>query len=113
MFDYTKPARTKGRKRTARFLGKINNDEYPLAFALYNSAGNEMVEMYSLNGEYISDESVNLDLENIPEKHVYYLNVYENGISCLNESRKRADFDAGEKRIACIRVEFENGQFDE
>lgn len=57
-------------------------------------------------------------LENVPKKHVRYLNVYktpDGEITWLKESRARADAVAVavNGRIACVRVEFEEGQYDD
>jgi len=49
------------------------------------------------------------DLVEVKEKKVAYLNVYPD----YHRSRSIADGYAAENRIACVRVEYEEGQFDE
>ena len=54
-----------------------------------------------------------------PAPIVYYINMYPNqhllvSYSCqCHKSREGADEMAGDSRIACIRIEFEEGQYDE
>ena len=111
MFDPNKPAETKGGYK-ARFLGRINNDAHPLVFSIDNGT-NEAVETYTEDGFYNYDKYKHAyDLKNIPEKHVYYLNVYGDLSCTLFELKEEAD-KRNYNRIACIRIEFEDGQFDE
>lgn len=114
MFDYTKPARTK-EGREARFIGKIENKTYPLVFAVKDFDGIEVADTYTLDGGYNHTGIKTCDdLENIPEKHVRYINVYSlDNTFVVKRTREEADEDADEDRTACIRVEFEDGQFDE
>ena len=48
-----------------------------------------------------------------PVKIVQYFNVYDRGLTYSYRTRGDADFAAGEGRKACLRVEYEKGQFDE
>ena len=115
-FDHTKPARTNDGLE-ARFLGKIKDEKYPLAYAVAGVYGQEEVIIYTLDGKYSTGKVSELDLENIPEKHVYYLNVEtSDGVKLTGEfykSSTEASDEASEFRTECIRVEFEDGQFDE
>lgn len=45
-------------------------------------------------------------LVNVPEKHVRWVNIYPSA----QETREGADAQAHTDRIACIRVEFEEGE---
>lgn len=47
------------------------------------------------------------DLIEVKPKHVRWVNFYE---GCHHPSREIADRNAGSARIACIRVEFEEGE---
>lgn len=50
-------------------------------------------------------------LINRPEKHVLWLNVYKDGCcSDVHNTRKDADKKASYNRIACVRIEFEEGE---
>lgn len=61
------------------------------------------------------DTAVNaVKAHNVPEKRVFYVNVYpeqRNNIS--HPSRDQADKYASPRRTACIRVEYEEGRFDD
>ena len=68
------------------------------------------------------DDHLAIDLSNLPEfqpvkKYVKYLNVYRDGsndvIFAEHETKEIADNQARSERIACIRVEFEEGRFDD
>ena len=50
-----------------------------------------------------------------PVKHVMYVNIYPGSpaICAGNATRKDADLFAGATRIACVRVEFTEGQYDD
>ncbi len=69
------------------------------------------------DGSYheIRGESHDFDLVEVKEKKVMYVNVYEDGSICGYESQNGAWKDRQQKngRISCIRVEYEEGQFDE
>lgn len=45
-------------------------------------------------------------------KIVKWLNIYSDTAIIGYNTRKEADSMAGAQRIACVRVEFEDGQFD-
>lgn len=48
-----------------------------------------------------------------PKRGVGYLNIYNSLISRLHETRQEADRFADKERLACIRVEWTEGQFDD
>jgi hypothetical protein len=48
-----------------------------------------------------------------PVKHVLYFNVYQHGIDTYHTSREQADIHIETGRLACIRIEYTEGQFDE
>ncbi len=50
----------------------------------------------------------------VPKKHVGYFNVYSSGIELIgSKTRAEADHNAYAKgRVACVRVEAEEGRFD-
>ena len=53
------------------------------------------------------------DIIPAPRKHTRYLNVYSNGTAVVHGCRQEADEVAGFDRVACIRVEYTEGQFDD
>ena len=51
---------------------------------------------------------------NVPEKRVVWLNMYPDGMSnFMHQSLDQANKHGNPKREACVRVEYEIGQFDE
>ena len=125
MIDITKPLRVKGcsalgvRVVDSAFVAR--QEFVPLTLVVITERdGVDRVAVFGADGiecdltGMIAKEPVTL--ENVPEKHVRYLNVYTYGdgeIPRLKESRARADAVAGNGRIACVRVEFEEGQYDD
>lgn len=125
MIDFTKPLRVKGcsalgvRVVDSAFVAR--QEFVPLALVVITERdGVDRVAVFGADGiecdltGMIAKEPVTL--ENVPEKHVRYFNVYARGycgVSRLKESRAEADAVAGNGRIACVRVEFEEGQYDD
>lgn len=68
-------------------------------------------------GLYIgTSEPDDFDLVEVKEKKVMYVNVYSDDNCCyMHESKEKADLEKDYQRIrvSCIRVEYEEGQFDE
>ena len=124
MIDFTKPLRVNGRialgVRVVVSAFVARQEFVPLALVVITERdGVDRVAVFGADGiecdltGMIAKEPVTL--ENVPEKHVRYFNVYiydDGEISRLKESRARADAVAGNGRIACVRVEFEEGQYD-
>jgi len=50
---------------SARFLGKINNDSFPLVFAVNDreTKGQEAIESYTVTGKYFSKVNEDSDLD--------------------------------------------------
>lgn len=111
MLDLTKPVQTiKGTPieiLTTRLmgsysvLGKTQSGNY----YLWKRDGSCLPDGYALED----------DLENVPEKREVWLNVYNKDIICLNRSRKEADNNKSEGRVARIKVILKHieGRFDE
>lgn len=72
---------------------------------------------WTLDGLYLEksyNQLSDFDLINPPQKEVRYVNVYPpDEFSRTYFTRQDADTLANNKRIACIRIEFTPGQFDE
>ena len=124
MIDFTKPLRVKGCSALGvRVVGSalVARQEFvPLALVVITERdGVDRVAVFGADGiecdltGMIAKEPVTL--ENVPVKHVRYFNVYTYGDGEISrqESRARADAVAGKGRIACVRVEFEEGQYDD
>lgn len=110
--DWDKPLQTKN-GRPARLLGTLAGTapyDYRHAVAVTNRAGNrESILMYTDDGLHPDDNNC---LVNVPQKRVKWVNCYPFGDlgDCVHESREAADRNAHRSRIACIRIEFEEGE---
>ena len=107
-FDPTKPV-----KGNDNQLAEIiyTSDEFLVALI----GGRRVPIKFDLDGKSMEPKYEYLSLINIPEKHVRYINIYDDHESALYESRKNADNGKAkfQDRIACIRIEYEDGQFDD
>jgi len=50
------------------------------------------------------------DIVNVPEKHVRWANIYPGTFANTYQTQEEADNGAASYRIACIRIEFEEGE---
>lgn len=120
--DWDKPIQTRD-GRQARLLGMRNHPKYPrvVAAPAYGGDGFENVDVYTEDGEvYAGGQPHACDIINAPQRHVRWLNVFRlqpdtlDGLMlCWYSSRELADkwgVEGGSHRIACIRVEFEEGE---
>lgn len=115
-FDPTKPVRTRN-GRAVRILctdAQLAGDS--IVALVENEPTNqhrsvEFMHSYRADGRYVGGTQHNLDLVNVPQRHVRYINVYRASSGYL--SRDIADANASDARIACLRLDFEEGQFDD
>lgn len=110
--DWTKPIETMNGFPARVIATDIKGDRSILVAAL-NVAGNENVYWLDSKGRgFLYREP---SVRNVPPAPVVrYFNFYSDGaIGNDQESRKEADDNAGPDRIACVRVEFTEGQFDD
>lgn len=73
----------------------------------------ETIQVFITDWRPICDPSFsgNLWLYRVaPMKIVMYVNIYPDG---PHESRQAADLRASSSRIACVRIEYHEGQYDE
>lgn len=113
--DWNKPVQTKdGRK--VRVLCTDSKGYFPIVGLVVSEDGeSEDVVYWPLTGELAGrpDHDYQLDLINVPEKHEIWVNVYADNMRRVHGSRQQADGEASRQfaqRIACIRVEFEEGE---
>ena len=108
-FDPTKPVRTRAgaaarilctdaRGTSGNILALVDRGEYEAAYWFYQ------------DGRYLRGAPHSLDLINIPERHVRWANVTSHGTAYLYESEWAADSHRSPNCIACIRLEFEEGE---
>ena len=111
--DWIKPVQTRdGRKVRVLCIDKAG-ERSVVGLVVHETAGETIYAWYA-SGNYMSNTH-NLDLINVPEKRVAWVNMYpdKNALGVPCKSRDEADKDAAHDREACVRVEYEVGQFDE
>jgi len=117
MFDPTKPVQARNGRKAEILKHDINNDVYKIAAVVTDRDGTQELESYDINGYYNPERGESIsDLINIPEKIVRYVNMNKNErgiVGAAYETKRRADNNSTSYRIACIRIEFEDGQFDD
>lgn len=78
--------------------------------------GNNIADNWQAGGNYwrkctIGQLDQSKDLINVPEKRVVWVNIYEQPLAiAAHGSRGTADKSASVGRIACVRVEFTEGE---
>jgi len=87
---------------------------YPVVALVGSPEDVEYVMTYSSDGFWQHRTSDCSDLVPVPQKHVWWINFYNNRTDfVVHFSKEEADAYASKGRTACVRVEFEEGQFDE
>ena len=112
--DWDKPIQTKD-GRPARLLGMRNHPKFPRVIAVpaYGGDGFERVDTCTEDGRICGVIGPHFsDIVNAPQRHVRWVNMYADvsSITGLYTSREAADKGAFGQRIACLRIEFEEGQ---
>ena len=98
-----------GTERRARYLGPIQHDGYPHAFAVFNCSNDE--ELWVVSDDGRSPKYGTITNAPAPKrKFVRWVNMYEHTATVFTyETKEIADRDASKHRTACIRVEFKEG----
>ena len=113
MLDLTKPVQTRD-GRAARIIATDRESAYYPVVALVERKGisqKETLATLTIDGREVKGVSGPNDLINIPEKHVRWVNLYpDSNTSRDHQSRKSADDRAGPRRIACLKLEFTEGE---
>jgi hypothetical protein len=114
LLDLTKPLQTKA-QRPVRILSTEGKEPYPIVGYIGDSP---RPTAWTQEGKCHNDAPV-ANLENVPPaRHVGYVNVYQDGQAQgykLKRTREEADQIASPlvNRIACVRIEYTEGQFDD
>ena len=116
--DWNKPVQTRDGSEVNIYTtsAKAGNKKYPVRGEVLKKSGFWSFESWTPEGEWSACAAdSDLDLVNVPEKHVRYFNMYPDSGKFVQprSSRDEADAKAAAGRIACVRVEFEEGQFDD
>ena len=91
---------------------------YPVLAIVTDSDGSELVVCYTLQGKFAArDESEHdLDIINVPKKREMWMNVYpiryenQQPEVYFHPTKEDADRTAGNDRVACIRIEYAEGE---
>lgn len=120
MFDLNKPVQTN--KPTdwvdVEIIKTDLKGKYSIIAVVTHTNGDQSVETFTSNGKYLEgNEDSGYDLINVPEKHVRYINfsvlsgeVYLDG---MFEDSITALENRSVNTCARVRVEFQEGKFDE
>ena len=92
----------------------VKNEKYPVLALIPEGAGELSITFTEDGFRWEGREKDILDLVPVPKKHVWWINFYNNRTDfVVHFSKEEADAYASKGRTACVRVEFEEGQFDE
>lgn len=114
-FDWTQEFQETMDGTKVRILCRDVKDKYSIVGICQIDDGTETVMSWFANGCFFEDgRPSDYDLRPLPpKKHVRWVNFDADGTSCVFASKEDADDNAYYDRIACIRVEYNDGQFDE
>lgn len=108
MLDFTKPIQTLDGRKVTIFTTQAVGD-FPIVGQIEDSNG---VFTWSASGKFDPyDEAPEYDLVNVKTKNVAWLNIYsDHGGSFRYASKEEADKHASNTRIACVKIEYEEGE---
>lgn len=112
LIDFTKPIRTRD-GRAVEILTTKGRGRYPI---IGNVEGDDVTISWKMDGSaYHSDMPASTDLINVPQKYKVWANCYRSsnlhGATLrTHSSRESADVYKGHGRVACIQIEFAEGQ---
>lgn len=106
--DLTKPLQTRQGEKAELVYDGISGD-YPLAVVVHLKGGETDLRTYTREGIHVLDEDSMSNLMNVPEKHTFWMNIYEDRQERYS-SRDQADFFAGDGCIACVEVTYTEGK---
>lgn len=114
-FNPKKPVGFRHAPEQVRIVATDLKADRPIVIAITGSSGQEGVAFRHADGRIYSDIESPYDLVNVPKKHEVWINFYDDDgdgdyDSYSYSSRAIADESADSNRIACIRVEFTEGE---
>ena len=107
--DLTKPLQTR-RGEHAELVYDGPTGDFPLVVVVHFDDGTRDLRTYKRNGVLYNDENSSANLRNVPQRGECWVNIYPDGIPRAHRTRELADKYAGPNRIACVRVEYEEGE---
>jgi hypothetical protein len=114
-FDPKEPVQFRNAPEQVRIIATDLKDDRPIVIAV-TVAGKETVGHRHADGRVQSDRDNVYDIVNVPKKYEVWINFYDDvgdprGYDSYSySSRAIADESADSTRIACIRVEFTEGE---
>jgi hypothetical protein len=108
-FDPKEPVQFRYAPEQVRVVATDLKDDRPIVIAV-TIAGKETIGFRHADGRVISDRENPYDLVNVPKKHTMWVNIRENGEASLYETEELAVHCRGARCIACVRVEFTEGE---
>lgn len=112
-FDPSKPVRTRDGRPARIICTDLRHPRFSIVALAQRHDGTEDFLLCTADGSISLPCPSENDLVNVHEKDIGWVNIYAHGSSHLHRSRTDADKYASPSRIACIRIEYEEGQFDE
>lgn len=110
--DLTKPLQTVGGEHAELVYNGLSGP-FPLAVVIHFNDGTRIMRTFRLDGSLYGDDDSQENLRNVPERGECWVNIYSDGSRCspsAHRTRERADEYARHDRIACVRVEYEEGE---
>lgn len=111
--DFSKPVQTRDGRKARVICTDKKDSRSVIALIEGDDGGTESVYVYYTDGRGSLALEYTFDLINVPEKIVGYVNIYPNRYNQYHKDKGTADACASKARIACIKVEGVEGQFDE
>lgn len=113
MIDWTKPVQTRDGRKVRVLCTDMKQRTSPVAGLITSSDGEEYQQSWGADGLLAPRCKGAADLINVPEKRVVWVNMCKDGVSGCFTSRGLANLGAYSSREACVRIEYEVGQYDE
>jgi len=116
MIDFSKPLQTVS-GLPVRYLGVLNEgtskETHVISICLPTDNRERLFEVKKA-GDYwiacnVGYRYSHLTIVNVPKKHVYWVNFYSDDYCVEHFTKEEADNCASNDRIACVRVEFSEG----
>ena len=113
MLDFNKPIQTRDGTKV-----KIYNTDAGGTMCVHGAFawgdGECTVQTWSAEGVYQPGQEGALDLVNVPREREMYINMYPEGYDGYGyETRTKADKEAADYRIGCVKVTLTEGQYDD
>jgi hypothetical protein len=111
MIDLNKKYKTRSGLKVELWRTDLPSCTYTVAGLYYDKDGTAILEKWTAEGKALKTPYIyDLDLIEVKKKQVFYLNVNQDYSSGLFRTKSEAERHSSDNRIACIYVEFEEGQ---